>query len=449
MSTTTADLDTNVGEAPSCGAGAPQTLDFNKHPCFSKDAHGKHARAHLPVAPRCNLQCNFCNRKFDCMNESRPGVTSAVLPPSQAVPYLEEVIARVKSLSVVGIAGPGDPFANSVETMETLLAVRRRFPELMLCVASNGLGIGPHIDNLAALNVSHVTLTVNAVDPEIGSRIYAWIRDGRRPMRGIDAAKLLLDRQLEAIRRLKERGIVVKINTILMPGINDHHVRDVAEVVSGLGADIMNVMGLLPVAGAAFEDLAPPDSMAMARARLQCGEFLSQMSHCARCRADAVGLIDETMGEESMARLNRFARASVVKGRSKPYIAVASEEGALVNQHLGEAARVLIFKQDSSTPSGFKFVEVRRAPEPGTGENRWRELALLLQDCRAFLVTAAGPKPKSILEDGGLEVLEMEGLIEEGLKAVYSDQPIPASLKRRFSSCGSGSSCKGAGTGCG
>jgi len=120
-----------------------------------------------------------------------------------------------------------------------------------------------------------------------------------------------------------------------------------------------------------------------------------------------------------------------------------------VNQHLGEAARVLIFAQDQSTPSGYKFLEVRKAPEPGTGEHRWHDLAAILHDCRAFLVTAAGPKPKSIVEDHGIEVVEMEGLIEEGLSAVFSDQPIPAALKRRFTSCGSGSSCKGTGTGCG
>ncbi len=437
-------------EGSRCSTAPGSTLlDFNKHPCFSAEAHGKHARAHLPVAPRCNLQCNFCNRKFDCMNESRPGVTSSVLPASQSVPYLEEVMAKVPNLSVIGIAGPGDPFANPVETMETLVSVRKRWPSMMLCVATNGLAIAPLIDNLAALEVSHVTLTVNAVDPVVGARIYAWIRDGRRLLRGLDAAKLLLERQLEAISRLKARGVVVKINTILMPGINDHHVNDVAKTVSGLGADLMNVMAFLPVAGAAFEDLLPPDSLELARARLQGGQHLKQMSHCARCRADAVGMIDEGISEEGMERLNRFARSSVLRGRPRPYVAVASEEGALVNQHLGEAARVLIFARDASTASGFKFVEVRKAPEPGSGEHRWHDLASMLHDCRAFLVTAAGPKPKAILEGHGVEVLEMEGLIEEGLSAVFSDQPIPAALKRRFSSCGSGSSCKGTGTGCG
>lgn len=426
----------------------PGTLvDFNKHPCFNKEAHRSHARVHLPVAPRCNLQCNFCNRKFDCMNESRPGVTSAILPPSQAVPYLEEVVARVPKLSVVGIAGPGDPFANPVETMETLVNVRRRFPDMLLCLASNGLGIGPHIKNLAALQVSHVTLTVNAVDPEIGAKIYAWIRDGRRPIRGVEAAKLLLDRQVDAIQRLKAHGIVVKINFILMPGINDHHARDVAKTVSSLGADLMNVMAFMPVAGAAFEDMLPPDSLQLSSARLQSGQMLPQMTHCARCRADAVGLIHEGASEEAMERLNRFAKSDVLRGRSRPYVAVASQEGALVNQHLGEAARILIFKQDPATPSGFKFHELRHAPAPGGGDERWRELAASLSDCRAFLVSAAGPRPKALVEQNGIEVLEMEGLIEEGLAAVFSDQPIPKALQRRFTSCGSG--CKGTGTGCG
>ena len=132
--------DTQCEDVPSV---VHQTLDFTKHPCFSKEAHGKFGRVHLPVAPRCNLQCNFCNRKFDCMNESRPGVTSSILPVTQVMPYLDEVMAKVPNLSVVGIAGPGDPFANPDETMATLRAVREKYPEMILCLATNGLGIGP------------------------------------------------------------------------------------------------------------------------------------------------------------------------------------------------------------------------------------------------------------------------------------------------------------------
>jgi nitrogen fixation protein NifB len=421
--------------------------DFSTHPCFSKTAHHQHGRIHLPVAPRCNLQCNFCNRKFDCMNESRPGVTSAVLNPTQAVDYLDAALKRVPNLAVVGIAGPGDPFANSVETMATLVAVRRRHPKLLLCLATNGLAIGPHIDNLAALEVSHVTLTVNAVDPLIGARIYAWIRNGHRPIRGLDAAKLLLERQLEAIAQLKARGIVVKVNSIIIPGINDQHIDAVAAKMAELKVDLMNCMAFLPVAGAEFESIAPPDAAMVAGTRLRAGRHVPQMTHCARCRADAVGLIHAPMTQEDLSTIAQFARPAANNPAKRPFIAVASLEGMLVNQHLGEAARVLVFQPDSSTASGARFVEVRRTPEPGAGPARWNDLADVLHDCRALLVSAAGSQPKRALEERGVAVVEMEGLIEEGLRAVFAGEPVPASLSRRFTSCGSG--CKGTGTGCG
>ena len=436
------DLDTSSAVNPAAVA-----LDFSKHPCFNKDSHHTHGRIHLPVAPRCNLQCNFCNRKFDCMNESRPGVTSAVLTPTQAADYLDATLKRVPNLAVMGIAGPGDPFANAVETMATLKLVRERHKDMILCLATNGLGIGPHIQNLAALQVSHVTLTVNAVDAEIGSRIYAWIRDGYRPMRGIGAAQLLLDRQLDAIVRLKEAGIVVKINSIIIPGINDQHIETIAKTMAGLKVDIMNCMAFLPVEGAEFEAIEPPDGALVAGTRLKSGRHLPQMTHCARCRADAVGLIDQPMSAEDHASLAAFARPSAADAAARPYVAVASEEGMLVNQHLGEAARVLIFKQDPETASGFKFLEVRRAPEPGAGPARWSDFAAVLHDCRAFLVSAAGPQPRRALEEHGIKIVEMEGMIEEGLAAVFKDEPLPASLARRFTSCGDG--CKGTGTGCG
>ena len=89
--------------------------------------------------------------------------------------YLEEVMRQKPNIKVVGIAGPGDPFANAAQTIETCRRVRERYPDMMLCIASNGLNIGPYLDDLAELNVSHVTITINAVDPKIGAKIYSWM----------------------------------------------------------------------------------------------------------------------------------------------------------------------------------------------------------------------------------------------------------------------------------
>lgn len=437
---------------PTCNN--PETIlapvfDSSKHPCFNKEAHGKYGRIHLPVAPRCNIQCNFCNRKYDCMNESRPGVTSAVLAPQQAVDYLTNVVGKRPEIVVMGIAGPGDPFANAEETMETLRLTRDRFPEMILCLASNGLGIGPHIDELATMNVSHVTITLNAIDPKIGAKIYSWVRDHKTPLRGEAGAELLLERQLEAIRRMKAHGMTVKINTIIIPGVNDEHIPEVAKTVAGLGADIMNCMALVPVKGAAFEDLPAPDGLMTSRARLISGQHIPQMTHCARCRADAVGLINEQMTPEQHDTLNHYANAAPQGTSPRPCVAVATLEGALVNQHLGEAARFVIYEESSETASGYKFKEIRRSPEQGGGAQRWQELANLLRDCRAVMVTTAGPSPTAVMNKNGVRVVEMEGLIEEGLRAIYTNQPVPRALQRRFTGCSSGAGCKGTGTGCG
>ena len=42
------------------------------HPCYSEEAHHHYARMHVAVAPACNIQCNYCNRKYDCANEFAP-----------------------------------------------------------------------------------------------------------------------------------------------------------------------------------------------------------------------------------------------------------------------------------------------------------------------------------------------------------------------------------------
>ena len=78
------------------------------HPCYSEEAHHYFARMHVAVAPACNIQCNYCNRKYDCANESRPGVTSEKLTPEQAARKVAAVAVKVPQLSVLGIAGPGD-----------------------------------------------------------------------------------------------------------------------------------------------------------------------------------------------------------------------------------------------------------------------------------------------------------------------------------------------------
>jgi nitrogen fixation protein NifB len=363
---------------------------------------------------------------------------------------VKRVFSGRDDITVVGIAGPGDPFANAEETLETFRLIRKHFPETILCLSTNGLGLeDEHIAELAELKVSHVTLTINAVDPEIAGQVYAWARYRGRMHRGIEAGKLMIQRQFRALEQIKASGMIAKVNSILVPGVNDHHLEDVAKAVRAFDADMMNCIPLLPVEDTAFEHLEEPDGAMKFRVRLQCGEHMNQMTHCARCRADAVGKLSEGMTDSQMELLRECAALPLNPEENRPCVAVTSLEGALVNQHLGEAARFLIFEGDDSTASGYAYKEVREAPRPGAGEERWKDLADTLNDCRALLVSAAGDKPRQLLEKSGLRIVQMEGLIEEGLRSVYRGQDIPKPMQRSFNGCSRGLGCGGDGTGCG
>jgi nitrogen fixation protein NifB len=424
-------------------------MNLDNHPCFNPGACKSFGRVHLPVAPRCNIQCKFCNRKFDCVNETRPGVTSAVLSPGQAMVYLEEVFARKGNIAVVGIAGPGDPFANPRETLETLSRVRAAYPDVILCVATNGLQLAPYVDELARLQVSHVTVTVNAVDPAIGARIYAWMRTGKRVVRAEAGATVLLENQLEAIRLLKSRGIMVKVNSIILPGINDGHVETVARQMAGMGVDLFNAMPYYPNAGSEFEDLPEPGTDIVETIRAECAVHVKQMRHCTRCRADAVGLLGESTDTELMNTLNACQRLDVSKLRvarvsPRPCVAVASMEGVLVNQHLGEADKLLVYAQRAGR---IHLQEVRGTPPKGGGNQRWQALAETLSDCSTLLVSGVGANPRQVLGDAGIEVREIEGLIDEAVRAVFAGESLDHMVKRSLTACGA--ACSGSGLGCG
>lgn len=463
------------------------------HPCFNHAARLTHARAHLPVAPKCNMQCNYCNRKFDCMNESRPGVTCMVLSPCEALEFLKEIKDTTRNLSVVGIAGPGDPFANPDETIETLRLVREQYRDMMLCLATNGLNVLPYVPTLAKLDVSHVTITVNAVEPTIGAKIYSWISDSSGRLDGAEAAGLLWEQQERSIVALRSRGILVKINSILIPGVNDHHVTEIAEKVARLGANLFNLMPLYPVSGTPFAAIPEPGPGQLADLRSRAGQYLLQMTHCSRCRADAVGKLAES---GCFTKLHRFKKSSHTarlrlqesessqgtsvradSPRSKgipmkelhmadelichdfnparPYVAIASTEGAAIDLPLGKALSLYIYRAGTAEP---ELVERRPIPPPSKGLGRWMELGKIISDCGWLLAPSIGEAPFKILVNKGIMVYIVEGSIAEALQLIAAGRNLnamarpevlamPAPRKESGSRCTS-SGCGGGGRGC-
>lgn len=274
----------------------PETLRrINEHPCYSLKAKHAFGRCHVAVAPKCNIQCNYCVRDFDCVNESRPGVTSMVLDPTTALERIDEVVEKMKHIKVVGIAGPGDPLANE-ETFETLKLVHEKYPETILCISTNGLLLPDKIDELTKYDVRNLTVTLNAVDPAIGEKIYSFVEYDGKKYHGREAAELLLDHQMKGIEEAVKRKMLVKINTVYIPGVNDKHIPEIAKKVGAMGVFNFNIIPLIPQYK--FKDIVPPTAQEKEKMHELCAPYVRQMRHCQRCRADAVGLLGKDVQNE-------------------------------------------------------------------------------------------------------------------------------------------------------
>ena len=258
-----------------------------RHPCLGGHSNVTAGRVHLPVSPVCNISCKFCTRAFN-KSEIKPGVSSLVLKPEEAVETVKKAKELCPELTVVGIAGPGDTLAND-QALKTFKLMKKAYPELICCLSTNGFRLPDKVDDIAKIGIETLTVTVNAVDPEIEAKINNFVIDENgQKHEGVEGARLLIDKQLEGIRRASEKGIVVKINSVLVPGINDEHIPEVAKVTSKLGASILNIIPLIPQNEMA--DIPAPTCADLEEVRAKAGEYLEVFRHCQHCRADSLGI---------------------------------------------------------------------------------------------------------------------------------------------------------------
>lgn len=261
-----------------------------RHPCYNGCNH-ENARIHLPVAPKCNIQCNYCLRKYDCVHESRPGVTTSILTPEEALERYKQVKKKTPHLTVAGIAGPGDALADFESTKKTLQYIKEFDSEVTFCLSTNGLMLPAYAAEIAELGVSHVTITINSINLSISAQIYKYINYHGKYIVGEEAGKVLLHNQLEGIRLLNQLGVICKVNIVTLKGINDTHIPEIVKSMKELGCYMINIMPFIPVKGSGFELLPKVTAHEVNQIRERCSEIMFQMYHCRQCRADAVGTL--------------------------------------------------------------------------------------------------------------------------------------------------------------
>jgi len=439
------------------------------HPCYSEQAHHHFARMHVAVAPACNIQCHYCNRKYDCANESRPGVVSELLTPDQAVRKVLAVAANIPQMTVLGIAGPGDPLANPERTFATFRKLTEQAPDIKLCVSTNGLALPQQIDELCRHNIDHVTITINCVDPDIGAEIYPWIFWNNRRIKGRKGAQILIEQQQKGLALLVARGILVKVNSVMIPGVNDQHLTEVSRVVKEKGAFLHNVMPLIaePEHGTFYGVMGQrgPTHDELQALQDRCAGDMNMMRHCRQCRADAVGMLGEDRGAEftlerveemtidypaamvTRAAYQQQALATLAAQRQKSgeqaialssiggrkaaprpiLMAVASSGGGVINQHFGHAHEFLIYE---ASATDVRFIGHRKV-DPycegsstcGEGEGALQRTLHALQGCEAVLCAKIGYEPWEALEQVGITPNGEYAMvpIEQAVAALYRE----------------------------
>ena len=372
-------------------------------------------------------------------------------------------------MTVLGIAGPGDPLANPERTFETFRRLSAEAPDIKLCVSTNGLALPDSVDELAKHNIDHVTITINCVDPEIGAKIYPWIFWNNRRIKGKKAAKILIEQQQKGLEMLVERGILVKVNSVMIPGINDKHLEEVSRTVKSKGAFLHNVMPLIAEAehGTFYGVMGQrgPSSKELQDLQDSCAGDMNMMRHCRQCRADAVGLLGEDRGSEftldKIEEMDIDYEAAMVK-RAKVHDAIAQEleskqaakkqeeivtiqfgeeakiyrpvlmaiattGGGVINQHFGHAKEFLVYE---ASMEGVRFIGHRKTDlycsggdTCGDGETVLDVTIKALEGCEVVLCSKIGYEPWSQLEEAGIQPNGEHAMeaIEDEVMAVYKE----------------------------
>ena len=258
------------------------------HPCFAQGKPNNRGRIHLPVSPGCNIECKFCERSHTDNNRENhiPGHSGEILKPEEALDVVRRSLELCPDITVAGIAGPGDTLATPY-ALQTFRLIKQEFPSLIKCMSTNGLLLAEKADEIIEA-VDSLTVTVNAVDPEIEAQLNNGIWYHGKYYSGKEGAEILINNQLEGIRRVSEGGVTVKVNTVLVPEINIDHIPEVAKRVSGAGAKMYNIIPLIPQHELAWCSVPACPQIDGTRQKVE--KYINVFRHCQHCRADAVGI---------------------------------------------------------------------------------------------------------------------------------------------------------------
>ena len=179
-----------------------------------KDKHDRELNyLRLAVTDKCNLRCRYC----------MPEEGISFLPKDQLLSK-EELIRLCKMLSVEGVTKVritgGEPFVRP-DMMAILKEISPWFKSINL--TTNATLIGNHLEELQHLNLGSLNISLDSLNP------LSFLAITKRDM---------FDKVWSNIEKAYGLGIHVKLNMVVMRGINDHEIPDFLDLVKERALDV-------------------------------------------------------------------------------------------------------------------------------------------------------------------------------------------------------------------
>ncbi len=179
-----------------------------------KDKHGRELNyLRLAVTDKCNLRCRYC----------MPEEGISFLPKDHLLSK-DELIRVCRMLSDEGVTKVritgGEPFVRP-DMMEILSRISPWFKSINL--TTNATLIGDHLEALQHMNLGSLNISLDSLNP------LSFLAITKRDM---------FDKVWSNIEKAYDLGIHVKLNMVVMQGINDHEIPDFLKLAQEMAIDV-------------------------------------------------------------------------------------------------------------------------------------------------------------------------------------------------------------------
>ena len=174
----------------------------------------------ISVTDRCNFRCRYC------MPAEIFGPGYAFLPKDELLSF-EEMERLVRVLVPLGVEKirltGGEPLLRrGLDDLIAMLACVQGIHDIAM--TTNGVLLTHHAESLALAGLNRVTVSLDALDPEIFARMNGTGAKVERVLSGIEAAKVF--------------GLPVKVNAVIQRGVNESQILPMARWAKGAQVDL-------------------------------------------------------------------------------------------------------------------------------------------------------------------------------------------------------------------